>query len=277
MKNTPKKTVLSICIPTYNRSHILPRAIQSILKQRFEDWELIIVDDGSTDDTENIVEEFLKDSRIKYVKQQNKGVCAARNLGAEIANGTYLVFLDSDDSVSAEWLYDFYNEIISEKAHLVRCKTLVNGEPETDHRILLTGNYAVLRDLFLEVGQYDENLKFGENTELQWRINAKNPRKTRISKFNLYYDIDDSNNSSQKKENQIDFTYYVLKKHQNLFKKNKRWAQMLYQIAGVNCIQLGRLREGKKNMWLGYFSNPKHGKSLFRAIKYSFKISYGAL
>ncbi|HNV43469.1 MAG TPA: hypothetical protein PKH20_01830 [Exilispira sp.] len=55
----------------------------------------------------------------------------------------------------------------------------------------------------------------------------------------------------------------------DLFRKNKRWTQLVYQIAGVNCVQLGRKKEGRNLIWKGYFSNPKHLKSLFRAIKYS--------
>ena len=69
----------SVIIPTFNRAAILPRAIKSILNQSFSDWELIIQDDGSTDDTATIVENFLDDKRIKYFKEENQGVCAARH------------------------------------------------------------------------------------------------------------------------------------------------------------------------------------------------------
>ena len=92
------KNLVSVVIPTYNASNFLIRAIQSVVNQTYKNWELIIVDDGSTDHTRQIVEEFQKkDSRIKYFFQNNKGQGAARNLGIKIANGAYIAFLDSDD------------------------------------------------------------------------------------------------------------------------------------------------------------------------------------
>lgn len=259
----------SVIIPTFNRATILPRAVKSIMNQSFSDWELIIVDDGSKDNTKEIAQVFLNDCRVKYVLQENQGVCAARNLGSENSKGNYIAFLDSDDYVSESWLIDFYNEIQKSNADIVRCKTLINNISENEDKDLLAGNFAVRRDLFLKAGKYDSNLKFGENTELKWRLEERKGIFSYISKFNFFYDNDLTSNTDKKKENQIEFTYYVLKKHQNLFRKNKRWAQLVYQIAGVNCMQLGRKKEGRNLIWKGYFSNPKHIKSLFRAIKYS--------
>jgi len=90
-------TVISVVIPTYNRAPVLPRAIESVLDQSFGDFELIIVDDGSTDHTEEVVHRY-EDSRIRYLCfDENKGANAARNHGIQIASGTYISFLDSDD------------------------------------------------------------------------------------------------------------------------------------------------------------------------------------
>jgi glycosyltransferase involved in cell wall biosynthesis len=99
MKNKP---LISIVVPTYNRLKTLPNTIQSILKQTYDHWELIIVDDGSTDGTEKLVHEYsARDSRIKYVfNGRNKGPSAARNTGIRHSQGEYIAFLDSDD----EWL-----------------------------------------------------------------------------------------------------------------------------------------------------------------------------
>ncbi len=85
----------SVIIPTYNRAGVLLRALESIINQSFSDWELIIVDDGSTDNTVNIFESFVKDNRIKYIKQENRGVCVARKFGSEKGLGSYICFLDS--------------------------------------------------------------------------------------------------------------------------------------------------------------------------------------
>ena len=93
---------VSIIIPTYNRANLLPRAIKSVLSQTFKDFELIVINDGSTDNTEEVIKKFQKkDERIKYIlHKDNKGEAAARNTGIRIAKGEYIASHDSDD----EWL-----------------------------------------------------------------------------------------------------------------------------------------------------------------------------
>jgi glycosyltransferase involved in cell wall biosynthesis len=106
MENSP---FFSITIPAYNRAYILPETIESIQKQTFENWEVIVVDDGSKDDTEEVVKAIgTSDSRIRYVYQNNAERSAARNNGASHAKGLYLLFLDSDDSFFPEHLQKLY-------------------------------------------------------------------------------------------------------------------------------------------------------------------------
>jgi glycosyltransferase involved in cell wall biosynthesis len=88
---------VSVIIPTWNRALLLPRAIESVLTQTFADWELIIVDDGSRDGTENVCNRFGADPRVRYHRTENQGVSAARNCGIELARSDWLAFLDSDD------------------------------------------------------------------------------------------------------------------------------------------------------------------------------------
>jgi len=88
----------SIVIPAYNRAYILPETIGSIQEQSFENWEVIVVDDGSKDSTRELVESLsIEDKRIRYVYQSNAERSVARNNGADHALGNYLMFLDSDD------------------------------------------------------------------------------------------------------------------------------------------------------------------------------------
>ena len=90
---------VSVVIPTYNRAHMLSRAVLSVIRQTSKDWELLIIDDGSTDTTEQVVQSF-SDLRIRYVRHEsNRGAQAARNTGIRMALGEYIAFLDSDD----EW------------------------------------------------------------------------------------------------------------------------------------------------------------------------------
>lgn len=91
-------SLVSIIIPTYNYGHFLADSLGSVLAQTYPHWECIVVDDGSTDDTRQIVEGFAQsDSRIKYLYQDNAGLSAARNTGLRHAKGSYLQFLDADD------------------------------------------------------------------------------------------------------------------------------------------------------------------------------------
>lgn len=97
-----KLPLVSVVIPTYNRIHTLPASVDSVLKQTYENLELIIMDDGSTDGTEEYIK-GIADERVRYRKaEKNMGPSAARNMGAELAKGEYLAFQDSDD----EWMPD---------------------------------------------------------------------------------------------------------------------------------------------------------------------------
>lgn len=87
---------VSIIMPTYNRAHVIGEAIRSVIEQTYGDFEIIVVDDGSTDDTEEYCA-GLGESRVRYVRQENRGASTARNRGIAESTGSYLLFLDSDD------------------------------------------------------------------------------------------------------------------------------------------------------------------------------------
>ena len=93
---------VSIIMPVYNGAKYIREAISSILAQTFKDWELIVVDDGSTDETESVVASL--DIPLKFLKQHNSGPSAARNLGLQLATGDYVVFLDADDTLDPSFL-----------------------------------------------------------------------------------------------------------------------------------------------------------------------------
>ena len=93
MKETP---LVSVVIPCYNRAAVVEKAVRSVLEQSYPTLELILVDDGSTDQTRQVIEE-IQDERLRYVYQKNAGACAARNHGAALAKGEYIAFHDSDD------------------------------------------------------------------------------------------------------------------------------------------------------------------------------------
>lgn len=128
---------VTICMATYNRASLVARAIDSVLAQDYPYWELVIVDDGSTDDTPQRVAAYLeRDSRVRYVRQPHRGLVAARNHAAEIAHGEWLAFLDSDDELRSD--------------HLARRVAFVSAHPEVDFLhggCLVVGGYPFVPDV----------------------------------------------------------------------------------------------------------------------------------
>jgi glycosyltransferase involved in cell wall biosynthesis len=96
MEALAKMCRVTVCIPIYNRSEALRSTVDSVLAQTFPDWELLLVDDGSTDDTPQVAQSY-GDPRIRYIRQENRGHSAARNHGLAVAQGEYIAYLDHDD------------------------------------------------------------------------------------------------------------------------------------------------------------------------------------
>src|SRR5262245_55290236 len=94
-----RRPAVSIILPTYNRANFLPQEFASIKSQTFTDWELIVVDDGSTDNTRELVEQLTQNwpEPVRYHRQENRGIAGARNTGLDLADGESIAFFDSDD------------------------------------------------------------------------------------------------------------------------------------------------------------------------------------
>lgn len=97
--------LVSIIVPCYNQAQYLPEALQTVLEQTYQNWECIIVNDGSPDNTELVAKEWLaKDSRFKYIYKENGGLSSARNVGIENSKGEFILPLDADDKISNNYL-----------------------------------------------------------------------------------------------------------------------------------------------------------------------------
>ncbi len=93
------KSLVSIIIPTYNNANTICRAVDSCINQTYKNIEIIVIDDGSTDNTKDVLSKYNKDVRLKYLYQENQERSAARNHGLDVARGEYIQFLDSDDEI----------------------------------------------------------------------------------------------------------------------------------------------------------------------------------
>ncbi|WP_339060918.1 glycosyltransferase [Tepidibacillus marianensis] len=120
---TPK---ISIIVPVYNVQDYLHKCIDSILSQTFEDFELLLINDGSTDESANICNEYAKlDSRIKVKHKHNGGQSSARNLGLDMANGDYIGFVDSDDWIDKKMYKNLINHAACNQSDIVACNFLL--------------------------------------------------------------------------------------------------------------------------------------------------------
>lgn len=121
--NDMEKANISVIIPCYNAEKTIINCLNSLAKQTFTDFEIILVDDGSTDQTKNLINNyFLKTQmNVKYVYQPNKGVSDARNKGLTLSNGKYIVFLDSDDVYYEDFLSTLFKTIEEKNVDTVFC------------------------------------------------------------------------------------------------------------------------------------------------------------
>ena len=127
--------MISVVIPIYNAEKYLDRSIGSVMKQTYTDLEIICVNDGSTDKTPEILQEFQKrDKRIKIINKSNAGVSAARNDGIKASTGDYICFLDADDEIEITAIESLYNKLIEKKVDVVRGNYLLhNSERKNTH------------------------------------------------------------------------------------------------------------------------------------------------
>ena len=183
------KPVVSVIIPTRNRVAMLREAIESVRAQTYQDWELIIVDDGSMDETRQIMETLTQeDARIRYLRQPQGGVSKARNAGIRAAQGRYVAFLDDDDlflpgklaaQVSALEGEPTLGFVYSQTEWINREGTLLGRHPTTpvaDLRGLLEECAIPLQtvmcrtELLEQTGGFDESLSIGEDYDLWLRL-----------------------------------------------------------------------------------------------------------
>lgn len=151
MKN---KTIISIIVPVYKAEKYLSRCIDSILKQTFSDFELILIDDGSPDKSGALCEDFAnKDTRIRVFHQENQGVSAARQKGLDNAFGEFIIHADSDDWVEPDWLEELYKKAVETNADIVSCDYLKEYKDYTinkSERPTSFDNIQIIKDLLYE-------------------------------------------------------------------------------------------------------------------------------
>ena len=188
----------SIIIPVYNKEKFVAKTIESVLSQTFTDYEIIIVNDGSTDKSEAKISVF-KDNRIQYYSKKNEGVALARNFGIEKATADYICFLDADDywhPTFLETMQRYSSELPEQKVFAAAIEIETKNKTIPAHYsipstsdfeivnffdasqkecVLWTSSVCIHKSVFEKVGDFDTKIKHGEDTELWIRIGLQFP------------------------------------------------------------------------------------------------------
>lgn len=201
---TINNPIISVIVPCYKQAQYLPEALESVWKQTYENWECIIVDDGSPDDTADIALNFcLKNKRFKYLKKENGGLSSARNAGIKEAAGSLILPLDADDRIHKDYLQLAVESFSKNNTlDLVYCKADFFGEktgewilePYTYDKLLsnnLVFCSAVFKKQdFIKTNGYNENLKNGfEDWDLWIRMLKPTSKVFQLPKTLFYYRI----------------------------------------------------------------------------------------
>lgn len=238
MKNNPS---VSVIITTHNREDLLPRAINSVLAQTYNNFEIIIVDDGSTDNTEQLVNSYMQEHKqIKYIKHEKaKGGNAARNSGIRAASGEFVAGLDDDDEFTSDRLWilmdnynDQYSLITSRSIKITKSnqtKTKYISEVDLDTMLFFNaiGNQVLVKKaIIMESGLFDENLKRYQDYDMWLRIIQKYGKAKVVNKITqvIHYEHDVTTNNTVK--NNLHGALCFYRKHKQLMNKQQRKMQL---------------------------------------------------
>ncbi|MHA1967466.1 MAG: glycosyltransferase family 2 protein [Candidatus Hodarchaeales archaeon] len=252
-----EEPMTSIIVPTFNRGHIIKKTIRCIIKQTYQNFELIIVDDGSSDNTKQVVNKF-NDSRIRYIKRQvNSGGSIARNIGIKEARGEYIAFNDSDDIwlpnklemqmkifdssskkvgvVYCDWAYikgkkTYMHKNIKKK----RREGDIYGEIDNFYFTIPTSTVILKKKCLEKSGVFDERFRAQEDYDL-W---------IRLSKYYHFKYVKNPlvilQHSGRYRSAQVKSNFLLLEKYPHLFMRNKIFRFDFY-------YQIGKLFFFKKN------------------------------
>lgn len=251
--------LFSIIIPVFNRASTISSTIESVLNQDCKNFEIILIDDGSSDDIEKNISNYIVEQVLIFHTQPNSGVSDARNKGTSLSKGEYLVFLDSDDHVTQNWLSDFEIKIKTKNPDIIYCginrlkeNILVEYtnplDPYKDGKSfgnVIPGSFCIRSSIFNKIGGYDARLAYGENTELSFRIKMGNPSVEFIDSPNLLYTLHD-NSHGKNSRNKMNGLIYIINKHPHLFNDNKEMKRSFLSIAGVAAVQCNEFKIARK-------------------------------
>jgi glycosyltransferase involved in cell wall biosynthesis len=265
-----------VVIPTYNRAATVLRAIESVTEQSFTDFELIVVDDGSSDDTGAVVKS-LADPRIVYVRRENGGQCAARNTGAEESRAKYLVFLDDDDELLPGALERLRSRITGddvpvawgagELAYEDAATVVVHAADlgaafDGAVGVMYTGSAAIRRDLYEQCGGYAEDLPCSTQSEFWLRlVPLCTERSLAISSFDepvvRVHQGALHQRPIRSPARLVESIDYIIERHGDRLARDPVYLSNCQAIAGVASARLGHYGDARRRFAAAARANPK--------------------
>lgn len=254
--------MISVIIPLYNKEKSVRATLESVCAQSYTDWECIVVDDGSTDKSREVVEQFPMSNiqcPIRLFTKTNGGVCSARNAGIMAAKGEYVALLDGDDIWDKEYLAEQVKMIqdfpkaamwginFAEMREGKIVRRVPTGLPDgyrgyVEHYfempkrvsdLFCSSSVVIRKDVFDKVGMFDERIKYAEDSDMWFRIIATQ-KVAFYDQYMVFYQWDAENRAMTKRRDLRSFLpYYVDKYKDPLFKQNKIFYRWVMRWAGV--------------------------------------------
>ena len=273
---------ISVIIPTFNRAPVVSRAIHSVLAQELRDLEVVVVDDGSTDDTQDVVQQIQDGRLVRIVQETNRGVADARNAGVIASSANMVTFLDSDDEAAPSWLQAFIDRRAA-GCDLVFCGAHFVG-PGSAYRLLLpeqqgpemggirglylAGTYALDKQLFHSIGGFRSGLRFSENTDVGMRIGGHHLQQPlRVGH------VDEPLLTIHRDSRPYDATLryesaMALLHHDDEHLRRSPTVRATYlAMAGMAADRLGRRKEARQLLLSAIAQNPRAPKNYLRFVR----------
>lgn len=243
--NQNTNIIVTVIVPAYNYANFIGECLDSVLSQTFKSWECIVIDNGSTDNTQEIVKSYSnKDGRIKYHYTNQKGVSLARNLAVSLSHGTYLLPLDADDKIDPTYLEKAVN-IMNQNPELslVYCNAILFGSvnkkwilPDFNYKAMLIENSIfcsalIKKNEFLAVNGYNVNMVEGfEDWDFWIKYLANNKKVYKLNDILFYYRIKQhSRNSVLDTEKQLRLRTQIYHNHKDIYHQFFSIPELIYQ------------------------------------------------
>jgi len=260
--------MISVVIPLYNKEKSIAQTLKSVLAQTYTDYEIIVVDDGSTDNSFEVVRSAIQplthSSHIRLISKDNGGVCSARNRGIQEAKGEYIALLDADDqwdkdylAEQAKMIADFPDAVMwginfAELTQGKLVRKLETGLPYGYRRyvenyfqmptrvsdLFCSSSVVICKDVFERVGMFDERIKYSEDIDMWYRIIA-NYQVAFYDRYMVWY-LYDADNRAMNRTRLLKYwlPYFVEKYKEPLFRHNEAFYRWVMRWAGVRIKQI---------------------------------------